>query len=678
MRKMERKKLQLKPKFIVIVTLSLAVILVLSAVIELGQIKKEILHIMSEEATSLMESIAVSSDNATLAYTELEHQVAERLLNNARMIARLDSLGGLSKKALVTIAEENHLYRINLFDDEGDKVLASHDSVHGDLPDLHQPQQFIQPILDGKEKEIVIGFKESRHGLGQRYAVAVRRSKGGAVVVNIDSEEMLQLRKEIGVGRLINDIAEKEGIHYVVIQDTTGIIAASRNITSMSKISTDPFLIESQNRKTASTRLIYLDGTQVFEAAAPFLIDGVPKGLFRIGLKTDHIAEANSRTKRRLALISLILLAGGVLVFSFIIVNQNYAVLDEAYLKTKSYTGNILASMTDAVIAIDRNEKITLFNRTAEDIFGISEKEAVGKECTELVQADSVLEKTLRTGESIKDFETEYDLKKRKATLSFNTFTLRGKNGEVDSAVAVIKDLTERRAMEENLRRKEKLTAMGELASGVAHEVRNPLNAIGMIAQRLSKEFEPKTDAGEYKSLSKTVVDEVKRINDIIRRFLKFARPPELELRETNINDLLDEVVHLVNPVAEDKNAAIETEYENLLKVSIDQSQMKQFFLNLLQNSLQAHSSEVSIKAFSRESDVVVEIKDTGDGIPKENLPKIFDLYFTTKEDGTGMGLSIANQIVAAHGGRIEVESEIEVGTTFRIYLPGLEESQDA
>ena len=224
---MVRRKFLLKPKFMVIVTLSLAVILVLSAVIELGQIKKEILHIMSDEATSLIESIAVSSENATLAYSVLEDQVTERLLNNAKMIAQLDSLSSLSKNILVKTANENHLYRINLFDDNGNKILGSHDSVHTDLPELHQPKQFIQPILDGREKEIVIGFKESRHGIGKRYAVAVRRSKGGAVVVNIDAQEMLRLRKEIGVGRLINDIAEKEDIQYVVIQDTAGIIVAS-------------------------------------------------------------------------------------------------------------------------------------------------------------------------------------------------------------------------------------------------------------------------------------------------------------------------------------------------------------------------------------------------------------------------------------------------------------------
>lgn len=669
---MAKKRLLLKPKFMIIITLSLAVILVVSAVIELSQVKKEILHIMSEQAASLIESITVSSDNATLAYSELETQVAERLLNNAKMIERFDKTNTLSQKELTEIAAQNNLLRINIFNGKGNKVVSSHTAIHEDLEPLHEPRQFLLPILEGREDEIVIGFKESRFGLGKRYAVAVRRTKGGVVVVNIDAKEMLRLRKEIGVGRLINDMAEKDGIFYIVIQDTLGIIAASKEISSMSKISSDPFLREAQKKSTPSTRLTELNDNQIFEAVTPFFIDGASLGLIRIGLKTDHIAEADTRTKRRLLFISLILLVGGVLVFNFVIVNQNYTLLDEAYLRAKTYTGSILANMTDAVVAIDPDEKITLFNRAAEKLFNIKERAAFGKKCSELVYAETVLEETLRTGKSIQDFETEYKIPGKKAILSVNAFALKTKSGEVDSAVAVIKDLTDRRIMEENLRRKEKLTAMGELASGVAHEVRNPLNAIGMIAQRLSKEFEPKADVDEYKTLSRTVVNEVFRINVLIQRFLKFARPPKLDLQSSDLNNLMDEVIELVLPEADSKGTKVVKKYQTLEKIFIDPNQLKQVFLNLLQNSLQAISKDgsVFVKMRALDNNVVVEIEDTGYGIAKESLAKIFDLYFTTKEDGTGMGLSIANQIVAAHHGSIEVESRVDVGTIFRIILP--------
>lgn len=667
-----REKLLLKPRFLVPIIIALAAILVVYAVVELRQAKKEILHIMSEEAGTLIRSIGVASDNATLAYSELEDQVAARLLSTARLVERLDRHGLLSQKTLAEIADQNNLYRLNLFDKKGRKILGSHPDVHQDLRALHAPQDFIGSILDGTDDELVIGFKEARHGSGQRYAVAVRRSGGGAVVTNIDAEEMLRLRKEIGVGRLLNDIAANNGVVFVVIQDTLGIIAASRNVTSMSSISHDSFLAEVLQAETTKTRLTELDGEQIFEVAAPFSIEGIATGLIRVGLKTDHIALADANNKRRLIIISLVLLVGGVLVINFIVVNQNYSILDEAYLRTKTYTGNILNNMADAVVAIDRKRKVTLFNPAAERIFGIPANQAIGRNCHELIHNDSLLEQTLTTGESLTDYETEYNISGKHAVLSFNAFCMRDKQGEIDSAVAVIRDLTERRVMENTLRRNEKLSAMGELASGVAHEVRNPLNAIGMIAQRLGKEFESKSDGEEYATLTQTINLEVHRINEIIRRFLKYARPPKLVRQETLLGELLDEIIDLVGLEAESSKVAIKKEYPADLIVVIDKDQIKQVLLNLVQNSLHAIAREGTIWLRARQMthETIVEIEDSGGGIPAENLEKVFNLYFTTKADGTGMGLSLSHQIVTAHGGRLEVESEVNKGTTFRIYLP--------
>jgi signal transduction histidine kinase len=238
--------------------------------------------------------------------------------------------------------------------------------------------------------------------------------------------------------------------------------------------------------------------------------------------------------------------------------------------------------------------------------------------------------------------------------------------------VAVIRDLTDRRALEEIVQRKEKLSAMGELASGVAHEVRNPLNAIGMIAQRLNKEFKPQKDEQEYKTLAGTVVSEVGRINTMIQRFLKFAKPQKLILETVEIDALVREIIDLVEVEAENAGISITQKRSHSEPLILDKNQIKQVLLNILQNSLQASGpgQNITLSSYSDQTDAIIEIKDNGTGIPKQHLHKIFDLYYTTKKSGTGMGLSIANQIVAAHGGRIEVESEEGNGTLFRIILP--------
>ncbi|NIR52024.1 GHKL domain-containing protein [candidate division KSB1 bacterium] len=140
----------------------------------------------------------------------------------------------------------------------------------------------------------------------------------------------------------------------------------------------------------------------------------------------------------------------------------------------------------------------------------------------------------------------------------------------------------------------------------------------------------------------------------------------------TNLNEPLNEAATLVKPEASAKGIEISENFERLPEIPVDSDQLKQTFLNLLQNGVQAtdNGGKIDISTFCTEKEVVIEIQDTGHGISKEHLPRVFDLYFTTKEHGSGMGLSIAHQIVTAHGGRLEVESEVQKGTTFRVYLP--------
>jgi signal transduction histidine kinase len=202
--------------------------------------------------------------------------------------------------------------------------------------------------------------------------------------------------------------------------------------------------------------------------------------------------------------------------------------------------------------------------------------------------------------------------------------------------------------------------------------VRNPLNAIGMIGQRMQHEFEPVADKTEYRKLTDTVVAEVKRINGIVQRFLKFAKPPELVLTENDLVRLVHEVASLLKPEAAAMDIEIRLQMPEKLTASFDYDQMKQVFLNLIQNAMQASSAgqHVSIRLQTKEDVASVEVVDIGSGINAEDIPRIFDLYFTTRTSGTGMGLSIANQIVNAHSGRIKVQSEAGSGTSITVLLP--------
>jgi len=230
---------------------------------------------------------------------------------------------------------------------------------------------------------------------------------------------------------------------------------------------------------------------------------------------------------------------------------------------------------------------------------------------------------------------------------------------------------------EEALRRRDRLAAMGELASTVAHEVRNPLNAVGMTAQRLRREFleavgETQPERREITDLLDVMSTETQRINRIVQQFLDFARPPRLAPEPTDLAALVQALAERTRPLAEARGVRIETEVSAAGLARIDAGQVRQAIDNLVRNAIEAtpEGGLVGISARCGRDGCLIEVRDSGRGIAPEHLPRIFDLYYTTKTEGTGVGLAITQQIVTAHGGTIEVESRPGTGTTMTVRLP--------
>jgi signal transduction histidine kinase len=231
---------------------------------------------------------------------------------------------------------------------------------------------------------------------------------------------------------------------------------------------------------------------------------------------------------------------------------------------------------------------------------------------------------------------------------------------------------------------------MGELASTVAHEVRNPLNAIAMSAQRLRREFLPAVapagrgpaagpgplrgadDQDEMEQLLGVVEGETRRINDIVQQFLEFARPPRLALAPASLGSAVRAVADAARAAALARGVNLELDAAGAGEAVFDAAQLRQALDNLVRNAIEATPSggKVTILARTGAKGHAIEVTDTGSGIPAEDLPRIFDLYFTTKADGTGIGLAVTQQIISAHGGTIEVDSKPGAGTRMTVRLP--------
>jgi signal transduction histidine kinase len=233
--------------------------------------------------------------------------------------------------------------------------------------------------------------------------------------------------------------------------------------------------------------------------------------------------------------------------------------------------------------------------------------------------------------------------------------------------------LQEVKALEIEVLHRERLSALGNMAATVAHEVRNPLNAISIGLQRLKVEFQPTDDQEDYSRLTELMLGEVHRLNSIVEQFLSLARPLEIKPEALRVQDVLNEVATLVEGEAQQSKVKIRVVAPlNLPPLKADREYLRQSLLNLILNSLQAmpEGGTLTLEAKTSNGNFLISVTDTGIGIAPEHRPRIFEPYFTTKPKGSGLGLAITRRIVEAHGGTITVTSEAGGGCRFLISLP--------
>jgi signal transduction histidine kinase len=233
--------------------------------------------------------------------------------------------------------------------------------------------------------------------------------------------------------------------------------------------------------------------------------------------------------------------------------------------------------------------------------------------------------------------------------------------------------LQEVKALEIEVLHRERLSALGSMAAAVAHEVRNPLNAISMGLQRLKVEFSPIDDRNEYSHLTELILGEVRRLNFIVEQFLSLARPVEIKPEALPLQEILKELAALEESQARQSNVQIKViAAPTLPALNADPNHLTQVLLNLMLNGLQAmpQGGTLTLEAKVSDNNFQISVTDTGSGIPPENLSRIFDPYFTTKSQGSGLGLAISRRIIEAHGGTITAVNGSRGGCRFEIFLP--------
>ena len=347
--------------------------------------------------------------------------------------------------------------------------------------------------------------------------------------------------------------------------------------------------------------------------------------------------------------------------------------------KEKGFLETIFDAILEGVIVTDPQDHIIYMNKAACSFFGMKGAENIGRSLTQAIPGLE-LRSVASTGDVMsRDLEVFYP---ENRFLNFYVTALMSDEGgtsrpELVGRAIILRDITEERRETQETIESERLSAVTLLAAGVAHEIGNPLNSLDIQLQLLERRLKkPSLSGNDQKELAESVSmarGEVKRLDQIIMQFLKAVRPAPLECKPTDFNGLIVETVGFLRGELENRGITIDLfPAKNLPKVSLDSDQFRQALYNVIRNSFQAMGSKGHLRIVTACDDthVWVSVGDTGGGIDPSKVGTIFQPYYTTKEDGSGLGLHIVQRIVRAHGGEIMIQSALGQGTVFTIRLP--------
>jgi PAS domain S-box-containing protein len=362
----------------------------------------------------------------------------------------------------------------------------------------------------------------------------------------------------------------------------------------------------------------------------------------------------------------------------------------------KSFYESIIQNLRNGLITVDRSMNISDTNRAAETLLGYSQMELIGRPLESLFSSAPTADEC-RFFDHIDEIDTcmgsltEVTMQKQNGNIfpveiCYSVITDR--DGEVNGLSCIFKDISRRKELEHDLARVDKLASLGELAAGMAHEIKNPLAGIASALQVLARNFK---EESPHQFIFNEVQDQVRRLDSFITDLLQFARPGKTHFSELDLSEIIDKALFLVSTQLDEKHIKVQCKLEKNHPVAQgDQSQLQQVFLNIILNAIDAledggtllissrweqtvgFSSQPCVNPSCQENRgrLLIAFKDSGVGIDPESLETIFNPFHTSKHNGTGLGLSISQRVMEQHGGKIVVESELGDGSTFTVLLP--------
>jgi len=550
--------------------------------------------------------------------------------------------------------------------------------------------------------------KKGIHLLLEKGAALIRSFEAGA-----RTGMMGMHRGGFKLQRLLTETARQPDIVYLLVADMNGKILAHNDLEKVGtqgKNNSDLTKISQANR-LYWRQVTQADGTRVFEIFRKFsprrrhmgMMHGSmmmgrgfqrqpdkktmlpeslnePSRIIFVGLDMTPIIEAQKADIRHAIIMGAVLLLVGFTGITLLFLVQSYRTTRASLSRIKAFSDNVVENMPIGLIALDDHYKVAAFNHSAESVLQLSYQKVMGKDAGQILppQLWNVV-KRFENQDHVIEEEIDCTIGAGSIVpLEIGASILQDENSVVLGYILLFKDLTEVRSLRKEITRSQRLATVGRLAAGVAHEINNPLSSIKGFATYFKERY---PDIPQDQQTATIMIQEVDRLNRVVGQLLEFARPVNMSPKSISLKDLVDDSVRLIERQANEKQITVTTlNSAKVNEATVDPDCINQVLLNLYLNAIESMEAGgelgVELLAQGEDSHIKIKVSDTGCGIRKEDLSRIFDPYFTTKSTGTGLGLAIAHNIMEAMGGKISIESRPGQGTAFSITIPSLDEPE--
>jgi len=573
----------------------------------------------------------------------------------------------------------------------------------------------------------IVSAYETATSLTHQLAYAAGNAVPDFSSTSVDTSDPAALRRaladyvqtDVSLNNLLQSIpGDWRYIYYVAVVDTSGKALLHTNAALVGKIVPPHPDFEQilRARFREQIRLVFSPAA-VYDVSYPLELNGAPFGTIRIGVQTVFLkSEVQARLMRSLYIsialifVSLFLAAGisnlalgplkeisrnldsvsagesqsiagdesqhdeyGLVTLKIANLGRQIRDSREIFTALKDNVDQLMSKLQDGLMLFDRDSRVVLVSAPLEGFLNRPRRELLGRTVQDLFDRKSMFGSALlnaferKRPISQREFETASG-KRVQLSLDF----VQEKTSQI-GALLIMRDVESVRRIGDEIEMSRRLSASGRLTRGVAHEVKNPINAIVLHLQLLQNKLaQQEPDTRRHVDI---IDSEIRRLDRVIQTLVDFTRPRDLHLEEMDLRRLLDDVALLAGPDAEQHGVSIERHMdESALPVKVDSDLIKQAFLNVVINGVQAmpNGGVLTISAH-RDNDVIIaEVQDQGAGIPKELHDKVFELYFTTKKEGSGIGLAQTYQILQWHYGTVDFQSAETTGTIFRFQIPAV------